>query len=82
MSSFTDQTFHVQISVDRLIGKSLRFCQDRTIFCDQMMSSKDQIRRRFSFSCAGIDISAYQAAGLKFHQISSIGVFSSDFITG
>ena len=54
----------------------------RTVGKDIYLVGVDALSEALEAVIAGIDISAYQAAGLKFHQISSIGVFSSDFITG
>ena len=82
MSSLSHQTFNVQVSIDSLVGESFRLCQHGAVLCDQMMSPEYQIRGGLSFACAGVDIAAYQTAGLNLHQIPAIGILAGNLITG
>ena len=81
LSSFSRNSLKVKLRVNNFISIAIAFFQDRSIFCDNIMSAKDKIRCWFSFSCICINISCDQSCRLPCDQLSAIRILSDRLIT-
>ena len=81
-SALTHQPCDIQLRINGLTGKSFRFCQNRSIFRNDIMTAKHQILAGLTLSCIGIDISAYQAGRLSAYERLPVQILACGLIAG
>ena len=76
------QTPQIHIRINGTALKTDSLCQQASIFCNHIMSGKDQILRGFSFPGTGINISCYQPCTGCSYQAFPIAVLQYRLIGG
>ena len=80
-SSFIVQAVNIKICINHTIGKSFTLCQNRAVFCDQIMSAINDVLCGFTFSCCCINIAAEKSCRLCAHQTLTVRILAYNFIT-
>ena len=65
MEKFCARKWNIDFSIENTAGELWTFCKDGSIFRNDIVSRKYHVLGRFSFSCTGIYISAYQTGRLS-----------------
>ena len=74
------EPLHINLRAGDSIFKTPGLCQNMTVFRNDIMTGKDKILRRFSFSGGSINITADQSCRLPVYQFSPVAVLACHFI--
>ena len=81
LSSLACDSLKIQLRVNDFIYISTAFFQNCPIFSNDIVSAKNKICRRFTFSCIRINVSGDQSCRLSGDQCTTVCIFSNRLIT-
>ena len=79
-SSLILQSVDIQICIECTVYKTSALCKNCAIFCNQIMSSIDNILCGFSLTCSRIDVAAEESCRLCTYQTSAVGILTDNLI--